>query len=52
LLAAGVPGAPAIVLVENEHSPFAGELRGSPSVTVNGRDVVAAANELAAPLWG
>ena len=52
MAAAGVPGVPAEVLVVDEHSPFAGELRGSPSVTVNGRDVVEAANELVAPVWG
>ena len=48
----GIPGEPDDVLVQDEHSPFAGELRGSPSVTVNGRDVVEAANELGAPVWG
>jgi hypothetical protein len=52
MAAVGVPGGPADVLVEDERSPFADELRGSPSVTVNGRDVVEAANELAAPIWG
>jgi hypothetical protein len=52
MVAAGLPGGPADALVEDEHSPFAGELRGSPSVTVNGQDVVAAASELAAPIWG
>ena len=52
MVAAGLPGGPADVLVEDEHSAFAGELRGSPSVTVNGRDVVEAANELVAPVWG
>ena len=48
----GLPGEPRVVLVEDASSPFAGELRGSPSVTVNGRDVVEAAAALAAPVWG
>jgi hypothetical protein len=48
----GIPEEPQVVLVEDASSLFAGELRGSPSVTVDGRDVVETANELGAPVWG